>query len=103
MVTVSSRSSSSVRPNRTVRGCADCPRRGSAAAADRHQHQSVAAERANPRENALLRLRLLVAVEDDQRIAPGGDRRFRRADDARIERIGEIGDDDGDELARAAS
>ena len=59
-------------------------------------------ERADAGEDAPLVLGLLVAVEDDERIAPGGRRRLRRADHAGEEGIGEIRDDEGDELAAAA-
>ena len=70
--------------------------------ADRHQHHAVAGQRADARQDAPLVLRLLVAVEHDQRIAPGGDRGLRRADHAGEERIGEVGDHQRDQLAAAA-
>ena len=41
-------------------------------------------------------------LKTHQRVAPGRDRRLGRRDDARVERVGEIGDGERDQLAAPA-
>ena len=70
--------------------------------ADRNEDRAVAAEHADAREDALLVLGLFVAVEDDERVAPGRHGGLRGVDHAGVERVGEVGHREGDELAAAA-
>ena len=69
---------------------------------DRHQHHAVAAQGLDAGDDALLGVDALVRVEDDQRIAGGRGGGFGGADDPRVERVGEIGHRDRDQLAATA-
>ncbi len=79
------------------------PRRGGKRVADRDEDEALAVQHPEASEDALFGVGVLVAVADDERIAPSGDRRFRCADNAAVERVGEVGDDDCDEVASAAA
>ena len=69
--------------------------------ADGDEEHAVAGQHPDARQDAALVLRLLVAVEHHEGVAPGGHRRFRGADDAGEERVGEVGNDERDQLAAA--
>ena len=71
-------------------------------AADRDQDRAVASEIPDAVEDALLGVRVLVAVENDESIAPGRGRSFGGPDDAGVEWIGEVGDRKRDQLRAAA-
>ena len=68
-----------------------------------HDNRAIAPDLADTLERTLLGIRLFIAVEDDEGIAPGGNGRLGRANDARIEGIGEVGDHQRQELGTTPS
>ena len=67
----------------------------------RNPYEPVAGQGTHPGQNSFFVFRLLVAVEQHQRIAPFGHSCLGSTNEPREERVGKVGDDQGDKLAAA--